>query len=375
MQAIDMLLRKVFVDCHEGDGPRDRNVETDVDFGSVGLYIIALQVIVAVVSTAIVCMLCTWATAASGFSAVRTIALASATGAALVRSPLRIGRVHGAALVFVAARPAVLVYTAALVLEQLLHACAPEHPTTRLAHEPIYSFVHNSASALMVLSGFIRARHPQAESDLSFAFTGMCLVVLAMLPPRVDPGSGPLCVPATLFEAGERVVRAALFAVLYTVHAYASVPRHRRANEVVICVVRATMASCWALVATAWALIAVPVQVLLTITYRMRYSYASVLDDQDDPVAFAEDTALAGATTPVDMSDMEYGVLQSEVESIMAAYPPDRVEDVATRSGFRFDLAKEPFSRRGRVCKVISQESVAAVLARECAPANAGGPM
>ena len=51
-----------------------------------------------------------WLVPEGGVSAVRTLALCAATGALLMRKPLRVGRAHGVAVVFSALQPALPLY-------------------------------------------------------------------------------------------------------------------------------------------------------------------------------------------------------------------------------------------------------------------------
>ena len=97
-----------------------------VDFANASLYLTAMQTITAVVCTAVVSVLACWLVPEGGVSAVRTLALCAATGALLMRKPLRVGRAHGVAVVFSALQPALPLYLLSLVVEQLVHTCSVE---------------------------------------------------------------------------------------------------------------------------------------------------------------------------------------------------------------------------------------------------------
>ena len=73
----------------------------------------------------------------------------------------------------------------------------------------------------MLGSGLLRALRPRSETDLPFLVTVGCLLLSALLPPPPHALSGPLCEPASLMGAAERLLRALLFALLYVTHVYA----------------------------------------------------------------------------------------------------------------------------------------------------------
>ena len=100
--------------------------DTMVDFSNVSLYLSGLQTVFAVVTVACVSVLSCWIVPEGGVSAVRTLALCTATGALLMRTPLRVGRAHGVNVVFSSLQPAIPVYIMALTVEQLVHTCATE---------------------------------------------------------------------------------------------------------------------------------------------------------------------------------------------------------------------------------------------------------
>ena len=81
--------------------------DTMVDFSNVSLYLSGLQTVFAVVTVACVSVLSWWIVPEGGVSAVRTLALCSAAGAALMHQPLRFGRAHGVTVVFASLQLAV----------------------------------------------------------------------------------------------------------------------------------------------------------------------------------------------------------------------------------------------------------------------------
>lgn len=243
--------------------------DKEIDFSSVGLYISGLQIVFAIGATATISVLCCWILPSHTISAVRTLAICSICGLSTVKTPLRVGRVRGVSTVFNALRPSVVVYLLALVLEQLVHTCLPSHATSENAPTLRYAIYHTT-SALMVLAGFVRARAPRSESDVAFLMAATGVVGAALLPPPGTPQHGPLCEEATLLEAGERVVRAVLFAATYVVLVYASAPTRNTANELFVCVARTVAASIWVLTATTWLLPLAVVQIVLVLYTRLR---------------------------------------------------------------------------------------------------------
>jgi hypothetical protein len=99
----------------------------------------------------------------------------------------------------------------------------------------------------MAAAGLWRAAKPLAESDGPFLLSVASVLVIAMLPPPAVPLSGPLCQPPSMFGAGERLLRAFLFAVLYTVHIYCSPPQRNSMRDLAVSVIQASAASTWIL--------------------------------------------------------------------------------------------------------------------------------
>lgn len=206
------------------------------------LYIGAIQVITATVLTSIVSIVSCASLPGNLVSAIRTLVLSSIVGVSCVRRPFRLGKVHGLNLIFRALQPCVLIYIGSEVCEQLVHTC------TRDASSPSWRrLVFHAMSGLMIVSGFMRARRPLAQTDLPFLLTILALFVVAMLPPPAVILSGPLCASPTVSGSIERVVRALIFSLLYSVFVYAAAPPVQSSSEVVICVMRASAATIWVL--------------------------------------------------------------------------------------------------------------------------------
>jgi len=256
----------------------DDEDDARVDFSNAALYLSALQTIVAVCSCATVSVLSNWVNL-GGASAVRTLALCSVTGVLLMRKPLRIGRAHGLSVVFSALQPAVALYVATLVVEQLVHTCSVDATYTPSWRRVVF----HANMALLVVSAFLRARKPLDETDLPFLLTGAGLFIVAMLPPPSVALVGPLCQSVGLWEASERLVRALTFSVLYATHVYSSTSTTNFGmDETCVSVTRSASASLWVLGAhIAWLPLAV-VQAVVLVHARVH------ADDEPAPAAAAD---------------------------------------------------------------------------------------
>lgn len=224
------------------NGIPDDDDDVAVDFSNAVLYVGALQTIAATVFTSAVTIVACVAFPSSFVSAIRTLVMSSLVGIVVVKRPFRLGKVHGLSLIFRALQPCVLIYIGSQVAEQLVHTCTRDAPTPSWRR-----FIFHAMSALMLVSGFLRARRPLAQTDLPFLITIFALFVVSMLPPPAVVLAGPLCSSPTLSSAAERVVRAFVFALLYSVFVYAAAPPVQSSSEVLICVMRASAASVWVL--------------------------------------------------------------------------------------------------------------------------------
>jgi hypothetical protein len=102
-------------------------------------------------------------------------------------------------------------------------------------------------TAVMIVSGFLRAKRPLAQTDLPFLLTILALFTVAMLPPPAIILSGPLCASLTFATSIERLARAFVFSLLYSIFVYAAAPPVQTSTEVIICVMRASSATIWVL--------------------------------------------------------------------------------------------------------------------------------
>jgi len=238
-----------------------------VDFTNASLYLTAMQTITAVVCTAVVSVLACWLVPEGGVSAVRTLALCAATGALLMRKPLRVGRAHGVAVVFSALQPALPLYLLALVVEQLVHTCSVETTSAPSWRRVVF----HGMILTMTASGMMTAREPLGQKDVPFLITALALMVVALLPPPAQALVGPLCQSVSLWEASDRLVRSFAFATLYCAHIYAGTASSGldTAGTWVV-VARSAAASIWTMGAhIAWLPVAVA-QCALVVLSRLR---------------------------------------------------------------------------------------------------------
>ncbi len=253
--------------------------DTMVDFSNATLYLSGIQTVFTVVTVACVSVLACWAVPEGGVSAVRTLALCTATGALLMRTPLRIGRAHGVNVVFSSLQPAIPVYIMALTVEQLVHTCA-----TETQHTPSWRrVVFHGAILVMCCAGLMRARFPMRDTDVPFLITAGALLTIAVLPPPSVALMGPLCQPVNAWEAAERCLRAFVFAVLYSVHVYSSISTSSPTrSESMVVITRSAAAALWTMGAHLFWLPVSIVQCMIVIMARIRLTnqvaYQAVTD-------------------------------------------------------------------------------------------------
>jgi hypothetical protein len=223
--------------------------DNQVDFNDASLYLPLAQTVFSICACAVVSVLSCWLTFSGAVSAVRTLALCSATGALMMRVPLRLGKAHGITVVFAALQMGIPLYLATLVIEQLVHTCSMD-----ASHAPSWRHVvFHSAVAVQVYAGFMRARAPLEDTDRPFILCLLALMVIAIMPPPAVALVGPLCQSVDLWEAADRIVRAFCFGTLYGVTVYAST-RTRTSNysNTSIVFFRSASASIWVTGALVW---------------------------------------------------------------------------------------------------------------------------
>ena len=223
--------------------------DNQVDFNDASLYLPLAQTVFSICACAVVSVLSCWLTFSGAVSAVRTLALCSATGGLLMRVPIRLGKAHGITVVFAALQLGIPLYLATLVIEQLVHTCSMD-----ASHAPSWRHVvFHSAVAVQVYAGFLRARAPLEDTDRPFILCLLACGVIALMPPPAVALVGPLCQSVDLWEAADRIVRAFCFGMLYGVTVYAST-RTRACNysNTSIVFFRSASASIWVSGAMLW---------------------------------------------------------------------------------------------------------------------------
>ena len=235
--------------------------EKYIDFHAAGLYLPAAQVVLSVVVSSTASIVCCWITSPRQTCAVRTLAITSFCGVLFVRRPLKVAQAKGVNTVFTALRMAAFIYIFALTIEQILHSCSPED--TIGDYDFMKRLLYHVCMAFTMVAGFVRARAPRSEHDGAFWMSTLSLLVVAIVPPPAVPGTGPLCSAATLFAAGERLLRAFLFASIYCTLVYCSAPVSNNLADQLVCIARSTAASIWALGIHVLGLIFAPIQIFI----------------------------------------------------------------------------------------------------------------
>lgn len=237
--------------------------DKSIDFGAAGLYLPAAQTIFATTLSSCVSVLACWLIPVGAISAVRTLALTTTAGLLVIRRPIRIGQTRGVNTIFSALRPCCVIYVACLVLEQLIHTCISEESTYE--HGFWRRIIYHANMTIMTLAAFLRSKNPRAESDLPFLISTVALLMIAMLPPPALALSGPLCSPPTLSHAGERILRAFLFACVYVVLVYSAAPISNNLADTLVCIARSASSSAWVLGAVTYSLPLALVQICVVL--------------------------------------------------------------------------------------------------------------
>lgn len=273
----------------------------DVDLAHAGLYLVGAQVIACVLLLSITATVASWVQPASQVSAVRSLAAAAVLSLVVLKAPLRVGSTRGVVVLFNALRPCAFLYITFLVVEQLLHSC--ESPTDEIpGHMTVRRIVFHGASLTMIGAALLRASAPTSENDLWFLITLGALLVIAVVPPPSLSTTGPLCGSPTAWDAGERLLRALLFAAAYVTSVYVKPPRFD-VYDITISVIRCGATSIWILGCSFAFLLFAPLQIGVAITARVRESnameaaYAAVADGASDGELDLE--AAAPAPAPV----------------------------------------------------------------------------
>lgn len=301
--------------------------EKFIDFHAAGLYLPAAQVVLSVVVASTASVVCCWISAPRQTCAVRTLAITSFCGVLFVRRPLTVAQAKGVNTVFTALRMAVFIYIFALTIEQILHSCSPEDATGD--YDFIKRLMYHVCMAFTMFSGFWRARVPRSEHDGAFWISALSLIGISIVPPPAVPGTGPLCSSATLFAAGERLLRAFLFASIYCTLVYCSAPISSNLADQLVCIARATAASIWALGIHVLGLVFAPIQIFILLYVSFGNGVAQM---QYDRLELGLD--LAAIPTPMPTAT----ITESTEEIEQSGIPFVPVQNVNGR-GLRFNLS------------------------------------
>ena len=332
----------------------DDDEDVAIDFSNAVLYLGGLQLCTACFSISAISIASCIVFPSTMVSAVRSLVLSSLIGAAIVRKPFRLGRVHGLTLVFRALQPGVIIYLVSLVVEQLTHACA-----VATASPSWRSLFFSVSTFLMLLSGFLRARRPLAPTDFPFLLTCLALFGIAMLPPPPVIASGPLCSSPSWSTVAERLVRSWIFGLVYSCFVYVSAPPVQSSGEVLVCIMRAAGASAWTLACSVYLLPLALVQIVYVVYVRV----------------FSDEYTFEGADeySPLPRKDIEVASPIAESASPVseiAAEPSPRengvaiVEDGLVKPSFTTLGRRPPVEIGGTTPKMLSSAEMAAIAAR-----------
>lgn len=262
----------------------DHTSNVCIDYNSAALYVIGLQVILATVSAAATMLVVLSSLPISPMLGVRALACTICVGWLMLYKPLRIAHARGLANVFNAARPCTVVYVTSELLQQLSQCCrcaAAEGGgggAQVVTNQPpswhaVVVVVQHVWWGGLVMSGLLRARHPSTNSNTSFFLVAVCLLGMTFTPkPEHVPGEGQVCAggglcgaqASSLNDVGRSLMRALLFALLYTAHTYAAAPRRNTLDKHIVCVLRTTAASVWLLcVPLTWTVVVIAQLVVL----------------------------------------------------------------------------------------------------------------
>lgn len=301
-----------------------------IDFAAAGLYLPAVQTVFATSLSAVVSVLACSLIPVGAISAVRTLALTAAAGAVAVRRPLRVGNTKGIHTVFSALRPCSALYVLALTIEQLTNTCVSSEATYE--HGFYRRVLYHAAMTVVTIAAFVRSRRPRNESDKSFFAAAVALLAVALLPPPALALSGPLCQPPALPAAAERVLRAFLFACVYTVLVYSAAPISNTLPDTLVCIARSGTASVWVLGATIYSLPLAAAQICLVL-----YSSFVQVALQYEGLAPADlESAERRAASPADVASEESDIVAAA--AALTRNAPTMVQPL-NGNGLSFHLA------------------------------------
>ena len=245
-----------------------------MNYLSIPLYVPAAQVLVSLTATSLATILIVAVVPQDSSSAPRATIGAAVVVFVCTFKPvpfLQCGDTHN---VFDALRPAVWLYWASAVMEQLVYACGGCRNGT---WGTTLRVVHHVCTAAAASMGILRAYRPRWEEDFPSIVAVLALLVTGFFPPPPSKSWGPLTVVEGVWDAFERTTRAVLFGLTYCSMAYATEASLRTQQDVRVCAARAAAASVWVLVVHVYAVPLAVFQSLLAVYQRVAHQSALML--------------------------------------------------------------------------------------------------
>lgn len=256
-------------------------------------------------------------------------------------------------------RPALLLYLAGVVVEQLAHSCVGA-PVAAVVAAPalqgwnnMRTVLFHAAAFCMLAAGLVQSYRPRSATDYPFVAVAASLGLVALVPPPPRFGLGPLCDAPGPWAAAERVCRAALFGGVYSVLAYAAEPRRHSLSEITLCAARAGVGSLWVLCAHTYLL---PVALLQAgfagwsrasqSSYEQQLSteLRGLAEPEEYDAEFAGDFGIDFGNEYTDYSEPHEGGRQPDSPSDSFQVPNNGLESINALNGFDSDMLGEPFA-------------------------------
>ena len=232
-----------------------------VDLHQAGSYLPAIQVLVSTTAASGFSVLVNWLVPVGAISAIRTLAMTAVVALVFMRRPIIIGKAKGVTILFAALRPASVIYVGSLVMEQLVSTCVGGGPSP---NDHILRLIFHVNMTVLTVTAFVQVLAPTKVSDVAVCVAALVLVAAALIPPP-NVERGPLCSPPDLMEAGDRLLRAFLYACTYVTVCYTAAPLSNSLADQMVCIMRSAAASVWVLGVHTWMLALAPVQIAVAI--------------------------------------------------------------------------------------------------------------
>ena len=252
----------------------------DVDFESIGIYVVGAQSILATMLCAFLSVALGWLQHGNRSPALRTLTVIWLVGVAATYRPLRITKSRGIDHVFKASRPGVFLFMGSLVIEQIASSCDAGSAAVLISQ--VERAVSLTVTIALLSAGLLQSWWPLGDGDVvPSVVVALSVLVLAMWPLSAPLAAAPFCLSFSIHEAGARLARGVVFAVVYTVHAYACLPVNLDNHDLVVVPVRASVASVWVLLTPLPTLLLSVVQ-LSVVVWRRSVVRSSGVVEYDD---------------------------------------------------------------------------------------------